>query len=67
MFGNMDKSQSWSNSRFFKFFVKVRAIFLSKFQQYKHLFPGVDGEAIFIGTVLYSLDHTLMDLNLKVG
>lgn len=27
-------------SRFVKFVVKVRAIFLAEFQKYKHLFPG---------------------------
>ena len=32
-------------SRFVKFVTKVRAIFLSEFQKYKHLFPGVNGEA----------------------
>ena len=53
-------------SRYVKFASKVRAIFLSEFQKYKHLFPGVNGEAMFIGTVLHSLDHTLMDWNLEV-
>ncbi|KAL7535915.1 hypothetical protein ACHAXR_006804 [Thalassiosira sp. AJA248-18] len=52
-------------SRFVKFVVKARAIFLSEFQKHKHLFPGVDGEAMFVGTVLHSLDHTLMERNLK--
>ena len=52
-------------SRFIKFTVKVRAIFLAEFQKYKHLFPGVNGEAMFVGTILHSLDHTLMDWNLK--
>merc|ERR1712038_1269854 len=31
----------------------------------KHMFPGVNGEAIFVGTILHSLDHTLMDWNLE--
>jgi len=51
-------------SRFVKFVVKVRMIFMFEFSQHKDLFPGVDGEAMFIGTVLHSLDHTLMDWNL---
>ena len=52
-------------SRFVKFVVKVRAIFLLEFQKHKELFPGADGEAMFVGTVLHSLDHTLMDWNLE--
>lgn len=52
-------------SRFVKFAVKVRAIFLAEFAEHKDLFPGIDGEAMFVGTVLHSLDHTLMDWNLK--
>ena len=41
-----------------QFAIKVCAIFLSEFQEQKLLFPGVDGEAMFVGTVLYSLVHT---------
>jgi len=52
------------HSRFINFVVRVRAIFLSEFERYKHLFPGVHVEAMFVGTVLHSLDHTLMDWNL---
>lgn len=52
-------------SRLVKFVVKVRSIFLAEFQKHKNLFPGVDGEAMFVGTVLHSLDHTMMDWNLK--
>jgi len=52
-------------SRFVKFTIKVRSIFLTEFQKHKALFPGVNGEAMFVGTVLHSLDHTLMDWNLK--
>jgi len=33
-----------NHSRFVKFAVKVRAIFIIEFGKYKHLFPGVDGE-----------------------
>lgn len=54
-------------SRFVKFVIKVRAIFLVEFDKYKGLFPGINGEAMFVGTVLHSLDHTLMDWNLKVS
>lgn len=52
-------------SEFVNFVIKVRSIFLSEFAKHKNLFPGTDGEAMFIGTVLHSLDHTLMDWNMK--
>jgi len=51
-------------SRFVNFSVKVRTIFIKEFGRHKHLFPGIDGEALFVGTVLHSLDHTLMEWNL---
>jgi hypothetical protein len=47
-----------------KFVVKLRNYFLNEFEQHKFDFPGIDGEAMFIGTVLHSLDHTLMAWNL---
>lgn len=37
--------------------MKARAIFLAEFAKHKALFPGVNGEAMFVGTVLHSLDH----------
>ena len=40
-----------------QFVVKTRAIFHTEFAKHKALFPGVDGEAMFVGTVLHSLDH----------
>jgi len=52
------------HSRFVNFAVKVRAIFIHEFGIHKHMFPGADGEAMFVGTVLHSLDHTLMEWNL---
>lgn len=52
-------------SRFVNFIIKARGIFFSEFSKHKHLFPGVHGEAMFVGTVLHSLDHTLMHWNLK--
>ena len=51
-------------SRFVNFTVKVRAIFFNEFAKHKHLFPGIDGEALFVGTVLHSLDHTFAEWNL---
>lgn len=53
------------HSRFINFVVRVRAIFFSEFEKYKHLFPDVHPEAMFVGTILHSLDHTLMDWNLE--
>ena len=53
------------HSRFVAFIVKVRAIFFIEFAKYKDMFPGVNPEAMFIGTILHSLDHTLMDWNLE--
>eukprot|EP00594_Rhizosolenia_setigera_P006208 CAMPEP_0178939640 /NCGR_PEP_ID=MMETSP0789-20121207/335_1 /TAXON_ID=3005 /ORGANISM="Rhizosolenia setigera, Strain CCMP 1694" /LENGTH=365 /DNA_ID=CAMNT_0020618529 /DNA_START=561 /DNA_END=1659 /DNA_ORIENTATION=+ len=52
-------------SRFVTFIVKTRAVFISEFAKYKDDFPGVHGEAMFVGTVLHSLDHSLMDWNLQ--
>jgi len=52
-------------SRFIKFVTKVRAIFIYEFSLHKESFPGVNGEAMFVGTILHSLDHTMMDWNLK--
>ena len=45
------------NLTFSQFVVKVRALFLAEFANHKELFPGVDGETMFVGTVLHSLDH----------
>jgi len=52
-------------SRFVRFIVQVRAIFSAEFGKHKDVFPGVQGEAMFVGTVLHSLDHTLMNWNLE--
>ena len=51
-------------SRFVNFSVKVRTIFINEFAKHKHLFPGIDGEAFFVGTILHSLEHTLMEWNM---
>ena len=37
---------------------------MSEFAKHKDSFPGIDGEAFFVGTVMHSLDHTCMDNNL---
>mmetsp|Transcript_65540 Transcript_65540/g.166040 ORF Transcript_65540/g.166040 Transcript_65540/m.166040 type:complete len:517 (-) Transcript_65540:186-1736(-) len=41
------------------FVVKARRHFLTLFDQYKNYLEDIDGEAMFIGTVLHSLDHSL--------
>lgn len=53
------------HSEFVNFIVKIRNVFIGEFAKQKHLFPGVNGEAMFVGTILHSLDHTLMDWNLE--
>lgn len=53
------------HSEFVKFVVNVRSIFMTEFQKHKDLFPGTDGEAMFVGTILHSLDHTFADWNMK--
>jgi len=52
-------------SRFVNFIVKVREIFLKEFASHKKSFPGVHGEAMFIGTIMHSLDHCFLDWNLE--
>jgi len=48
-----------------KFVVALRNYFLEDFGKCKaDHFPGVNGEALFIGTVLHSLDHGLGELTL---
>merc|ERR1711874_279988 len=45
--------------------IKVRNSFMNTFQKHKNDLKGIDGEAMFVGTILHSLDHTLMDWNLE--
>ena len=52
-------------SRLVKFVIEVRGIFLKEFTVHRDSFPGVNPEAMFVGTVLHSLDHTLMEWNLE--
>jgi len=42
---------------FSKFLIDVRRYFLVKFEKYAKDFAGIDGEALFIGTVMHSIDH----------
>jgi hypothetical protein len=52
------------HSRLVKFIIMVCTIFLDEFQKHKDIFPGIDGKAMFVGTILHSLNHTLIDWNL---
>jgi len=49
------------------FIVKVRKFFLEEFVKHQDDFPGIDGEALFIGTVLHSLDHTQTSHSLDIS
>ena len=42
---------------YINFIVCVRKFFLLEFLNYQSDFPGIDGEALFIGTVLHSTEH----------
>ena len=49
-----------SYSDFVKFIIHIRRKFLHCFAKYTEDFPSISGEALFIGTVLHGLDHTMM-------
>ena len=38
---------------------------MHQFSLHKNCFPGVNGEAMFVGTVIHSLDHTMAERNLE--
>ena len=44
--------------------VKLRNTFLNRFAQVRKKFPGVDGEALFVSTVIHSLDHQCLVWNI---
>ena len=47
-----------------RFFRQVESSFLPDFKlfsQFKNDFNGIDGHALFIGTVIHSLDHYLIE------
>ena len=48
-------------SKLVSFVTTIRSIFLEEFLRHKRYFPGCDGEAMFVGTVLHSLDHTMYE------
>lgn len=52
-------------SRLVDFLMKARKGFMKAFDRYRESLHGIDGEAMFIGTILHSLDHTLAERNLE--
>lgn len=52
------------HSDFIKFVIRIRSVFHTEFKKNKKVFPGVDAEGLFTGTILHSLDHALMEWNL---
>ena len=51
----------FEHSQFVHFVTLTRSIFLEEFVKHKSSFPGCDGEAMFVGTVLHSLDHLMYE------
>jgi len=47
------------------FIVSMRNCFMQLFDQYRDEFLGVDGEPLFAGTILHSLDHDMYAENVK--
>jgi len=52
-------------SKLVNFITLTRKRFLELFPNHKHDFKKVQGEAMFIGTVIHSLDHTQMQWTIK--
>ena len=50
-------SALFQHSRHVRFIVKLRGVFMKLFEQHKLDFPGVNAEALFVGSVIHSLDH----------
>jgi hypothetical protein len=62
--GDLAKLREYSDV--VNFVLPVRNYFLHEFAKWKdELFPGIDGEALFVGSILHSLDHSLMVRNLE--
>ena len=51
------------HSEFARFIGPVCKFFHKTFKDHTKEFKGVDPEALFIGTIMHSLDHTLMGWN----
>lgn len=44
-------------SQTIKFLFKLRPYFLMRFEYHQADFPDIDGESLFVGTVIHSIDH----------
>merc|ERR1712066_346323 len=44
-------------SKYVAFIMKTRRFFLREIRKHQWEFPGIDGESLFIGTVMHSTDH----------
>jgi len=53
------------HSPIIEFIVKVRGFFMKQFVKHQEDFPGIDGEALFVCTVIHSLDHWEAKKHLK--
>ena len=53
------------HSKFVDFVVRVRAFFVTKFQEHKDDFPGMHVETLFLGSVFHSVDVSLFSGPLK--
>ena len=47
--------QKYSN--YVDFIIKTRSFFMKEFAKHQADFPGIDGESLFLGTVVHSTDH----------
>ena len=54
-------------SEYLHFIILVRVKFLTEFQKHSTDFPGIDGEALFVGTVIHSIDHRQAAYCIDVG
>lgn len=51
-------SEMAQHSTFVRFAVQIRPLFIKEFCKHRgSLFPACDGEAVFVGTIIHSLDH----------
>ena len=53
------------HSTLVSFVMKVRNGFMNAFRKYREELHGIDGEALFIGTIIHSLDHSFLEWNLE--
>ena len=61
-----DIAELCPHSDFIRFITHLHPIFMKQFSRHQAMFPpGTHGESLFAGTVLHSLDHTLMEKNLE--